>query len=60
MEIGNVTKAATFKGFLHQCYKSTQLTFLWQCILIVLMKQTLTDDFGGLHKNKNCEFPLNL
>ena len=55
MEIGNVTKAATFKSFLHQCYKSTQLTFLWQCILIVLMKQTLTDDFGGLHKNKNCE-----
>ena len=55
MEIGNVTKAATFKSFLHQYYKSTQLTFLWQCFLIVLMKQTLTDDFGGLHKNKNCE-----
>ena len=23
------------------------------------MRQTLTDDFGGLHKNMNCAFPLN-
>ena len=22
------------------------------------MRQTLTDDFWGLHKNKNCAFPL--
>ena len=24
------------------------------------MRQTLTDDFWGLHKNTNCAFPLNL
>ena len=22
------------------------------------MRQTLTNDFGGLHKNMNCAFPL--
>ena len=27
MEIGNVTKAATFKSFLHESYKNTQLLF---------------------------------
>ena len=28
MKIGNVIKAATFKSFLHQSYKNTQLLFL--------------------------------
>ena len=27
MEIGNVTKAAPFKSFLHKSYKNTQLLF---------------------------------
>ena len=45
MEIGNVTKGATFKKFLHLCYKSTHFF--------------LTDDFWGLQENKNCAFPLN-
>ena len=27
MEVGNITKAATFKGFLHLSYKNTQLLF---------------------------------
>ena len=27
MKTGNVTKAATFKSFLHQSYKNTQLLF---------------------------------
>ena len=27
MEVGNVTKAATFKSFLHLSYKNTQLLF---------------------------------
>ena len=58
MEIGNVTEAATFKSFLHQSYKKTQLLFLWQCFLIISMRQTLTVDFLGLHKSKNCVFPL--
>ena len=34
--------------------------FLWQCFLIIFMRQTLADDFWGLHKNKNCTFPLSL
>ena len=42
MEIGNVTKAATYKSSLHQKYKST-VTFLWQYFFITFMKQTLTD-----------------
>ena len=58
MEIDNVTKAATFKSFLHQSYKNTQLLFLWQCFLSIFMRQTSTDDFWGLHKNMNCAFPL--
>ena len=58
MEVGNITKAATFKIFLHISYKITQLLFLWQCFLIFFLRQTLTDDFWVLHKNMNCAFPL--
>ena len=29
MEVGNTTKAATFKSFLHLSYENTQLLFLW-------------------------------
>ena len=36
------------------------VTFLWQRFLIIFIRQTLTDYFGELHKNKNCTFPLNL
>ena len=43
MEVGIITKAATFESFLHLSYK-----------------QTLTDDFWGLHKNMNCAFPLTI
>ena len=48
MEIGNVTKAATFKNFLHQSYKNTQKLFLWLYFLIIFMRQMLTGDFWGL------------
>ena len=34
IEVGNITKAATFKSFLHLSYKNTQILFLWQCFLI--------------------------
>ena len=54
MEVENITKAATFKSFLYLNYKNTQL----QCFLTFFMRQTLTDDFWGLHKNMNCAFPL--
>ena len=61
VEIGNVSKAATFKSFLHQSYKNTQLSFFVTVLftyLLIFMRQTLTDNFRGLHKNKNCAFPL--
>ena len=35
MEIGNVTKAATFKSSLHQRYKSTQLSFGDSAIILL-------------------------
>ena len=57
MGIGNVTKAATFKSFLHQSYKNIQLLFLWRCFL---MRQTLTHNFWGLYKNKNCGFHISI
>ena len=58
MEVGNITKAAIFKSFLHLSYKNTQLLFLWTVLFNIFMRQTLTDDFCGLHKNMNCAFPL--
>ena len=47
MEVGNITKAAT-------------ITFFVTVLFNIFMRQTLTDDFWGLHKNMNCAFPLNL
>ena len=51
MEAGNITKAATFKSFLHLSYKYTQLPFCDN-------DKILIDDFWGLHENMNCAFPL--
>ena len=58
IEFRNITKAETFKSFLHLSYKKT-VTFFVAAFFNFFMKQTLTDDFGGLHKNVNCAFPLN-
>ena len=58
MEVGNVTKAATFKSFLHLSYKITQLLFFVTVLFNIYMKQTLTNDFWGLHKIVNCAFSL--
>ena len=51
-------KAATFKSFLHLSYKNTQLLFFVTVLFNVFMRQTLADDFWGLHKNMNCALPL--
>ena len=48
------------KNFLYRGYKSTQLVFLWQCFLNIFTKQTLNNDFSGLHKNNNCVSPFPL
>ena len=58
MEVGNIAKAATFKSFLPLSYKSTQLLFFVTVLFDIFMRQTLTDDFGGLDKIMNCAFPL--
>ena len=60
MEVGNITKAATFKSFLHLTYKNTKLLYFVTVVLNIFMRQTLTNDFWGLHKNMNCAFPLSL
>ena len=59
MEVGNITKAATFKKFLHLSYKNTQLLFCVTVLFNIFMRQTLSDDFAGLRKNMNCAFALN-
>ena len=60
MGVGNITKAATFKSFLHLSYKNIELLFLWTMLVNIFMRQTLPDDFWVLHKNMNCMFPLNV
>ena len=58
MEIGNITKTASFKSFLYLSYKNTQLLLLWLCFLIFFLETKITNDFWGLHKNINCAFHL--
>ena len=50
MEVGNITKAATFKNY--------KITLFCDSVFNIFMRQTLTNDFWGLHKNMNCAFPL--
>ena len=57
LEVGNITKAANFKSFLHQSYKNTKLFFM-TVLLNIFMRKKSTNDFWGLHKNMNCVFPL--
>ena len=52
MEVGDITKA------LHLSYKNTQLLFFVTVLFNIFMRQTLTNDFWGLHKIMNCAFPL--
>ena len=52
MEVGNIIKAATFKGFLHLTYKNTQQLFSVTVAFNIFMRQTLNDSWG-LDKNMN-------
>ena len=58
MEVGSTTKAAAFKSFLHLSYKNTNTFFFVTVLFNFFVRQTLTDDFGGLQKSMNCAFPL--
>ena len=60
MEVGNITKAANFKSFLHLSYKNIKLLYFVTVLFNIFMRQTLIDDFWGLHKNMNCAFPLKI
>ena len=61
MEVGNITKAATF-NYYKSCYTKVTKTrnnfFFVRVFFNNFMRQTLTDEFWGLHKNMNCSFPL--
>ena len=59
MKVGNITKAATFKDF-HLSYENTQLLFFGTVLLNIFMRQTLTIDSWGLHKNMSCTFALKM
>ena len=59
MEIGNVTKAATFKNFLHQSYKNTNtfsVTMLFNCF----HEANINRWFLRVTQNKNCVFSVKL
>ena len=58
IEIRNVTKAAAFKRFLHQSYKNTQLISFATALFNYFHETNINQWFWGLHKNKNCAFPL--
>ena len=58
MEVGIITKAATFKKFSSPMLSKHTITFFVTVLFNIFMRQTLTDDFWGLHRNMNCVFPL--
>ena len=60
MEVGNISEAATFESFFHLSYKNTQLLFFVTVLFNIFMRQTLTDNFWGLHKTMNFAFPLTI
>ena len=50
MEVGNITKAAAFKSFLHLSYKNTQILFFVTVLFNFFVRQTLTNDFWAFTK----------
>ena len=56
MEVGNITKTATFKSFLHLIYENSQLLFCVTVLFNIFMRQTLINDFWGLHKLRIVRF----
>ena len=52
MEIGNVTKAATFKSFLHQSYKNTQLSLFVTVIFNYIHKTNINQWFWGVKQKQ--------
>ena len=59
MEVGNITKAAAFKKFSSPKLLKHTIRVFVTVPFNIFVRQTLTDDFWGSHKNMNCAFPLN-
>ena len=57
MEVGNIKKAAACISFLHLSYKNI-ITFCVTVLFNISTRQSLTDDFLGLHKNMTWAFAL--
>ena len=47
MEVGNITKAATFKSFVHLSYKCTKLLFFCDSVFIYFHKTNINRLFLG-------------
>ena len=58
VEVGNTTKAATFKNFRNLSYQDTHLLFCVTVFFNISTRQTLIDDFWRWHKNMNSMFTL--
>ena len=58
VEVGNTTKAATFKNFLHLSYQNTHLLFCVTVFFNISTRQTLIDDFWRWLENMNSMFTL--
>ena len=56
MDFKQLGKAASFISFL--LLKAQIITIFVAVLFNIFMRQTLTADFEGLHKNMNCTFPL--
>ena len=59
MEVGNITKAATFKSFLYLSYKSTKLLFLRQRFLI-FQKTDINQWFLGVTQKYELRVSFNI
>ena len=49
-EVGNITKGATFKKFSSPKLLKHTITFFVTVLFNIIMRQTLTDNFGGYTK----------
>ena len=59
MELRNITKAATFRIFLHLSYK-IPITFFVTVLFNIFTRETLTDNFWSYKKNRNYTLLLSI
>ena len=65
MEVGNISKAATFESFFHLSYKNTQLLFFVTVLFNIFMRRftifmlTFNRKFLGLTQNNEFRVSFN-